>query len=68
MTMPHMTGLALSREMMKIKPDVPIILTTGFSELVDKKKAAQAGIGAFIMKPVTISELAETIRNVLNRF
>lgn len=68
MTMPHMTGLTLSKEMMKIKPDVPIILTTGFSELVDKKKAAQNGIGAFLMKPVTINELAETVHNVLSRF
>ncbi len=65
MTMPKMTGYALAQNMMKIRPDIPVILCTGFSETITKEKALAGGIKDFLMKPVKIRDLAETIRNVL---
>ncbi|MBN2468430.1 MAG: PAS domain S-box protein [Deltaproteobacteria bacterium] len=66
MTMPHMTGVDLAGRMMKMRADIPMILCTGFSELTDEDKAKKLGIRAFIMKPVVLADLAETIRRVLD--
>jgi PAS domain S-box-containing protein len=66
MTMPNMTGEELANELMFIRPDIPIILCTGFSRRVTEKKAKAMGIQAFIMKPILKQELAETIRRVLD--
>jgi len=66
MTMPDMTGDKLSNEIMKIRPDTPIILCTGFSEKIDEEKAKEMGINAFAMKPLMMSEIAVTIRKVLD--
>jgi PAS domain S-box-containing protein len=65
-TMPNMTGFELAQELMRLRPDIPVILCTGFSERVSEEKARDAGIKAFIMKPVNIRELGETIRKVLD--
>ena len=64
-TMPNMTGERLAKELMAIRPNVPIILCTGFSEMVSEEKAKTAGIREFIMKPFLIRELATTIRKSL---
>ena len=66
MTMPDMTGDKLSNEIMKIRPDTPIILCTGFSEKIDEVIAKEMGINAFAMKPLMMSEIAVTIRKVLD--
>jgi len=66
MTMPKMTGDLLATEILQIRPDIPIILCTGFSETITKEKALAGGIRDFLMKPINIQELAETIYNVLN--
>jgi len=66
-TMPEMTGLELTKEILALKPDMPIIMCTGFSYLVDADKAKAAGIKAFAMKPLTKREIAKTIRKVLGR-
>jgi PAS domain S-box-containing protein len=66
MTMPQMTGDMLARELIKIRPDLPVILCTGFSENISKEKAATMGIKAFLMKPLRKEELAHTIRKVLD--
>jgi PAS domain S-box-containing protein len=66
MTMPNMTGEELANELMFIRPDIPIILCTGFSRRVSEKKAKAMGIQAFILKPILRQELAETIRRVLD--
>ena len=66
MTMPNMTGDILAKELLKIRPDIPIILCTGFSEQIDEKKAKEMGISAFVMKPIVMSEIANTIREVLD--
>ena len=68
MTMPNMTGDALAKELLSIRPDLPIILCTGFSANIDEEKAAAMGIRAFVSKPVLKGEIATTIREVLDRF
>ncbi len=66
MTMPQMTGKELATEILKINPDVPIILCTGFSETITEEAAKRIGIQAFILKPIVMSDLAETMRLVLD--
>jgi CheY-like chemotaxis protein len=67
MTMPQMTGENLARELMRIRPDIPVILCTGFSAKMDEKKAMAMGIHAFVSKPILKREIAEIIRKVLNK-
>jgi len=67
MTMPNMTGAELAPRLLKIRPNIPIILCTGFSELMDEDRAKAIGIRQYIMKPVLIKEMAEAIRNVLEK-
>jgi CheY-like chemotaxis protein len=66
-TMPVMTGERLARELRRIRADIPIVLCTGFSPLIDAQRAAALGISAFCLKPVDIQELARTIERVLGR-
>jgi len=55
----------LARELLSIRPDIPIILCTGFSNLAVEEEAKMIGIKKFIMKPVVLREMAEAIRQVL---
>jgi len=66
MTMPNMTGVDLAKGIMKIRPDIPIILCTGYSEAIDEETAKEMGIKAFIMKPILMKDLADIIRKVLD--
>jgi CheY-like chemotaxis protein len=66
MTMPQMTGDKLAQELIKIRPNIPILLCTGFSETITVEKARLLGIKDLLMKPVVVSELAKTVRKVLN--
>jgi len=66
MTMPQMTGEKLAKEIMGIRPDIPVILCTGFSEQIDEKKSKEMGIKAFVMKPIVMREIADTVRYVLD--
>ncbi|OPY70849.1 MAG: Blue-light-activated protein [Syntrophorhabdaceae bacterium PtaU1.Bin034] len=66
-TMPDLTGIDLAREVMVVKPDIPVILCTGFSHLVDADSARAAGIRGFVVKPLTKKEIALAIRKVLDR-
>ncbi len=65
MTMPNMTGLELSEELMRIRPDIPILLCTGFSERVTEKKIREVGIRELLMKPAPVKEIADTVRRIL---
>ena len=65
MTMPNMTGEKLAKELMKIRPDIPIILCTGFSEQITEKEVKEIGIREFVMKPLVMRDLAKSIRKVL---
>lgn len=63
--MPEYSGIDLARLMLEIKPDPPIILITGYSELVSKEKAADLGVRAVLLKPYRIPELIEEVRKAL---
>jgi len=65
-TMPELTGMEIAREMLAIRPDLPIILYTGYSETVGPEQAAQAGIRKFLFKPLSTSQLAEAVRDALD--
>jgi PAS domain S-box-containing protein len=66
MTMPNMTGDKLVQEILKIRPDMPIILNTGFNEKIDEEKAKQIGIRQYIEKPFNRRILANVVREVLD--
>jgi len=64
-TMPRLTGCGLAWEIHAIRPDLPVVLCTGYSDLVERDEALKAGITEFIMKPFDIQDMAETIRKVM---
>jgi CheY-like chemotaxis protein len=66
MTMPNMTGDRLSEQLMAVRPDIPVILCTGFSAKMDEKKAKAMGIRAFAFKPILKRDIAVAIRKVLD--
>jgi two-component system cell cycle sensor histidine kinase/response regulator CckA len=63
--MPHMTGDTLSKRMLNVRPDIPIILCTGYSEKMSAETAKKIGIKGFIQKPIIPSELAIIIRRTM---
>jgi CheY-like chemotaxis protein len=65
-TMPGMTGDALARELMRLRPGLPVIICTGYSQSIDEKKAFEMGIRGFVMKPILIHSLSKAIRNALD--
>ena len=67
MTMPKKNGVTLSQEILAIRPDMPIVLCTGFSELINKDSALDKGIKDFIMKPMSKNEIGSVVRNVLDQ-
>ena len=66
MTMPGMTGDKLALEMIKIRPDIPVILCTGYSKNISEERAAEMGIKAFAYKPIVKADLAKIVRKVLD--
>jgi PAS domain S-box-containing protein len=64
-TMPRMTGGQLATEILRLRPAMPIILCTGFSEGLNEEQAAALGIRAFLWKPFSLREIALLIRQVL---
>lgn len=64
-TMPQLTGIELAAEMLKIRPDLPIIICTGFSVHISEEKAKAIGIRQVLMKPLVVKEVARVIRSVL---
>jgi CheY-like chemotaxis protein len=64
-SMPGLTGIQLSTELLKIRPNIPIILCTGFSETVTREIALETGVKEFLMKPLIKREIAAVIRQVL---
>ena len=65
-SMPYITGDILAKELMVIRTNIPIILCTGYSELISEEKAREIGIKTFLIKPVEKGKLARTIRKVLD--
>ncbi len=67
MTMPNLNGDKLAMEMMKTRPDIPIILCTGYNKMMSNKRASEIGFKAFTMKPLTTVDLSKTVRKVLDK-
>ena len=65
MTMPGLTGRDLVRKLLAIRPDIPIIMCSGFTEFINSNEAREAGISEFLMKPYVTSRMAQVIRRVL---
>ncbi len=66
LTMPNMSGDELAGELIKIRPEIPIVLCSGFSEVLSESRAAALGIRGMMMKPVTMNDLSRVIRDVLD--
>ncbi len=64
-TMPDMTGVALAKEIMTIRKDMPVILCTGYGEAVSQELAGEVGIRGFVLKPVSKTEMALAIRRAV---
>ena len=65
MTMPEMTGDEFARAALKIRPDMPIILCTGFNEQMTEERARHIGIRQLIYKPLVRAKLAEVVKEAL---
>lgn len=65
-TMPGMTGSDLARRVLQIRPDMPIILCTGYSSIIDEHSATEIGISAFARKPFSKDAIGKLIRKVLD--
>ncbi|MBU1137573.1 MAG: response regulator [Proteobacteria bacterium] len=66
MTMPNMTGAELTRRILAIRSDLPIILCTGYSDLINEEKAKAIGVSHYVMKPVIMKDLANVVRKALD--
>lgn len=64
-TMPEMTGMNLAREILQRQPELPVILCTGYSDTVDAQVARDAGIAAFLQKPINLSALESEVARLL---
>jgi PAS domain S-box-containing protein len=67
MSMPVMTGMDMASQIIKLRPDIPIILCTGFSERISEQSMEESGIRRLLMKPVVKYEMAKAIREVLDK-
>jgi signal transduction histidine kinase len=66
MTMPRMNGASLIQNILNIRPEIPVILCTGFSEMVNEAKARALGVKAFVMKPLARKSIAKLVRTTLD--
>jgi signal transduction histidine kinase/ActR/RegA family two-component response regulator len=66
MTMPDLTGDELAVRALKLCPDLPVIICTGYSERIDKERAAAIGARELLLKPLSLNRLATTVRQVLD--
>ncbi|MGB3225562.1 MAG: PAS domain S-box protein [Desulforhopalus sp.] len=67
LTMPHMTGDVLAREVKSLRPEIPFIICTGYSTKINEEKFKDIGINAVLMKPVTFQEVADAVRKSLDQ-
>ncbi len=67
MTMPRMTGDVLATKIMEIRPEIPVVLCTGYSRKISEDIAGALGIRAFLYKPLTIRDLSATLRTILDK-
>jgi PAS domain S-box-containing protein len=66
LTMPNMTGDKFAVELMRIRPDIPVILCTGYSKTISDETASEIGIKAFVYKPIVKADMAKIVQKVLS--
>ena len=64
-TMPGLTGVAMAQKIFTLKPRMPVIICTGFSEALTDGKARELGLAGYIMKPVVMGDFARVVRRAL---
>ena len=65
--MPKITGLDLTKEILSIRPEIPIIICTGFSAQISPEKIGETGVKRVLMKPLVAREVALAVREVLDK-
>ena len=63
--MPNMTGETLAEKLMDIRADIPVVFCTGYSEKFTRRQASEMGVRSFLMKPLLMQDLANTVRQAL---
>ncbi len=66
LTMPGMTGAQLAEKILALRPGIPVILTTGYSDILSEEAARELGVREYLLKPVSTGRLAEVVRRVLD--
>ncbi len=66
MAMPSLTGMELVKKILALRPELPTIFCTGFSEAINKEKAMEIGIRMYYQKPVMIANMVESVRMILD--
>jgi len=67
LSMPGMTGIQLTRELLRCRPSIPVIMCTGFSDQITEERSGELGIKELILKPILKEDIARAIRRVLDR-
>ena len=67
LTMPGMTGDVLAQQLKRLRPDLPVVLCTGYSERITVETARAQGIDEFSRKPVAMAGLSKRVRRALDR-
>jgi CheY-like chemotaxis protein len=63
--MPHLNGFELAERIFKIRADIPVILTTGFAELIDPQKIEELGFHSLLLKPYRINDISPLVAEIL---
>ena len=66
MAMPSLSGVEFAKKLIEIRPDIPIIICTGFSEKLDQEIARSIGIRAYLRKPIIMDDLCSKVREMLD--
>jgi CheY-like chemotaxis protein len=66
LTMPGMTGAELAKKILTLRPDIPVILSTGYSDILTEEEAMEMGVREYLLKPVSTGRLAEVVRRVFD--
>ncbi|MFH1021145.1 MAG: response regulator, partial [Pseudomonadota bacterium] len=66
LTMPGMTGAQLAQKILALRPGIPIIMTTGYSDILTEEEALELGVREYLLKPLSAARLAEVVRRVLD--
>jgi CheY-like chemotaxis protein len=64
-SMPHLSGVELARELHRLRPEIPVVLTSGFSESLQGKSPEALGVRSILWKPYTLEELSRTVGDAL---